>query len=167
MAAAPGISPPYPSMPCISARRTCRNPIIRISDWSVNAKCLIKAHVTDPATPASPAVTAVLNLGGQTLNLPLTGPATLPASIPDGLGVVQHSFANTFTATIPAAWVKTGLQVTVNAGPASVNFTNMKVGAPTKVVMTMFDVNYFCRCHRRLSGGNLRRNWKRSGRWRI
>jgi hypothetical protein len=104
---------------------------------------LIKAHVTDPAMPASPAVIAVLSLGGQTLNLPLTGPATLPASIPDGLGVVQHSFSNTFTATIPSSWIKTGLQVTVNAGPASVNFTNMKVGAPTKVVMTMFDVNYF------------------------
>jgi hypothetical protein len=104
---------------------------------------LIKAHVTDPAMPASPAVTAVLSLGGQTLNLPLNGPATLPASIPDGLGVVQHAFSNTFTATIPSSWVNTGLQVTVNAGPASVNFTNMKVGAPTTVVMTMFDVNYF------------------------
>ena len=105
--------------------------------------CLIKAHVTDPATPAAPAVTAVLSLGGQTLNLPLTGPATLPASIPDGLGVVQHSFDNTFAATIPSSWMKTGLQVTVTAGPASVNFTDLKVGAPTKVVMTMFDVNYF------------------------
>ena len=104
---------------------------------------LIKAHVTDPATPSSPAVTAVLSLGGQTLNLPLTGPATLPASIPDGLGVVQHSFADTFTATIPATWMKTGLQVTVNAGPASVSYADLKVGAPTKVVMTMFDVNYF------------------------
>ncbi|HSP43062.1 MAG TPA: M66 family metalloprotease [Luteolibacter sp.] len=106
-------------------------------------EALIKAHVTDPATPAAPAVTAVLTLNGDTLNLPLSGPATLPASIPDGLGVVQHSFTDTFTATIPAAWVKTGLQVTVNAGPASVDFTDMKVGAPTKVVMTMFDVNYF------------------------
>ena len=83
--------------------------------------CLIKAHVTDPASPASQVVTAVLSLGGQTLNLPLTGPATLPASIPDGLGVVQHSLSNTFTATIPSAWVKTGLQVTVNAGPATVS----------------------------------------------
>jgi hypothetical protein len=105
--------------------------------------CLIKAHVTDAATPAAPEVTAVLSLGGQTLNLPLTGPATLPASIPDGLGVVQHALSDTFTATIPASWVKTGLQVTVNAGATSVNFTDMKVGAPTKVVMTMLDVNYF------------------------
>ncbi|BCX48939.1 conserved hypothetical protein [Haloferula helveola] len=106
-------------------------------------ECLIKAHVTDPATPASPAVTAVLSLGGNTLNLPLTGPASLSASIPDGLGVVEHSFANTFTATIPPEWVKTGLEVTVDAGSDSVNFTDMKVGAPTKIVMTMFDVQYF------------------------
>lgn len=39
--------------------------------------------------------------------------------------------------------MKTGLQVTVNAGPSSVNFTDMKVGAPTKIIMTMFDVQYF------------------------
>jgi len=106
-------------------------------------ECLVKAHVTDPATPASPPVTAMLNLDGQTLNLPLTGPATLPASVPDGLGVVQHEVANTFTATIPSSWMRTGLQVTVNAGPASVSFPDMKVGAPNRVVMTMFDVNYF------------------------
>jgi hypothetical protein len=106
-------------------------------------QCLIKAHVTDPAAPASPAVTAVLSLGGQTLDLPLVGPAILPASIPDGLGVVQHSLSNTFTATIPASWMKTGLQVTVNAGNASLGFANLKIGAPTRVVMTMFDVNYF------------------------
>jgi autotransporter-associated beta strand protein len=104
---------------------------------------LIKVHVTDPATPASPAVSATLNLGGLSLVLPLTGPATLPASIPDGLGVVQHSYANTFTATLPAAWVKTGLQVTVNAGSATTTVTNLKVSAPTKVIMTMTDVQYF------------------------
>ncbi len=109
-----------------------------------NREALIKVHVTAPGAPASPAVTATLSLSGQApLVLPLTGPATLPASIPDGLGVVQHSFANTFTGYIPAAWVKTGLQVTVNAGTASTTITNMKVGAPTKIVMTMTDVQYF------------------------
>ena len=106
-------------------------------------EALIKVHVTDPAAPASPAVSATLSLGGQTLVLPLTGPANLPTSIPDGLGVVQHSYANTFTAIMPAAWVKAGLQVTVNAGSATTTITNMKVGAPTKVIMTMFDVQYF------------------------
>lgn len=118
-------------------------------------EALIKVHVTDPATPASPAVTATLSLGGQTLVLPLTGPATLPASIPDGLGVVQHSYANTFTGILPAAWVKTGLQVTVNAGGVSTTVTNMKVGAPTKVIMTMTDVQYFADTNGNYPGGTF------------
>ena len=51
-----------------------------------NRETLIKVHVTAPGAPASPAVTATLSLSGQApLVLPLTGPATLPASIPDGL----------------------------------------------------------------------------------
>jgi autotransporter-associated beta strand protein len=109
-----------------------------------NREALIKVHVVNPATPASPVVTATLSASGlSNLVLTLTGPATLPASIPDGLGVVQHSFANTFTGYIPANYMKTGLQVTVNAGTASTTITNMKVGAPGKVVMTMFDVHYF------------------------
>ena len=110
-----------------------------------NREALIKVHVTDSATPASPVVTATLILSGQpNLVLTLTGPATLPASIPDGLGVVQHSFANTFTGYIPANYMKTGLQVRVDAGAGvSTTITNMKVGAPTKVIMTMTDVQYF------------------------
>jgi autotransporter-associated beta strand protein len=105
----------------------------------------IKVHVTDPATPSSPSVFATLNLAGQFRTVPLTGPATLPASISDGLGVVNHttSRAISFTGVIPADWVKTGLQVTVNAGSVMSTVTNMKVTAPTKVIMTMTDVQYF------------------------
>ncbi len=58
---------------------------------------------------AAPAVTATLTLGAQTTNLILSGPAILPASIPNGFGVVQHSFTNSFTNTIPKAWAKSGL----------------------------------------------------------
>ena len=109
-----------------------------------NREALIKVHVTAPGAPASPAVTATLVLSGQPNQvLTLTGPATLPASIPDGLGVVQHSYANTFTGIIPAAYVKKGLQITVNAGAATTSLTNLDIGAPTKVIMTMFDVQYF------------------------
>ncbi|MBL9117010.1 MAG: autotransporter-associated beta strand repeat-containing protein [Verrucomicrobiaceae bacterium] len=103
----------------------------------------IKVHVTDPATPASPAVFATLNLAGQFLTVQLTGPATLPASIPDGLGVVQHSTANSFTGVLPAAWISKGLQVTVNVGAVTSTVTDMKVSAPTTVIMTMTDVHYF------------------------
>ncbi|MFN7561015.1 MAG: autotransporter-associated beta strand repeat-containing protein [Prosthecobacter sp.] len=105
----------------------------------------IKVHVTDPAAVAAPSVFATLNLAGQFLTVQLTGPATLPTSIPDGLGVVQHSTANSFTGVLPAAWIKTGLQVTVNAGSVVSTVTDMKVSAPTKVIMTMTDVHYFAR----------------------
>ena len=108
-----------------------------------NRETLIKAHVIDPETPAAPAVTAVLSLNGNTLNLPLTGPATLPASIPDGLGVIQHTNANSFTAIIPAAWLKPGLSVTVQAGSAQESFPDLSIGAPTKVIMTMTDIHFF------------------------
>ncbi len=108
-----------------------------------NRDTLIKAHVIDPAMPNSPAVSATLTLDGQTLILPLTGPAKVPASIPNGPGVVQHSFANAFTAVIPKAWVKSGLSVTVTAGTATSTINNLGIGAPTKLIMTMFDVQYF------------------------
>lgn len=104
---------------------------------------LIKAHVVDAATPAAPAVTALLTLGAQTTNLILTGPAVLPAAISNGLGVVKHVFSNSFTATIPKAWMKSGLTVSVQAGAAVTNFTSLKIGAPTKVIMTMLDIHYF------------------------
>lgn len=112
-----------------------------------NREALIKVHVINPSTPASPAVSATLTASGlPNLVVPLTGPATLPASIPDGPGVVQHSFANSFTGYIPANYMKTGLQVTINAGAGvSTTISNMKVGAPTKVIMTMFDVHYFAK----------------------
>ncbi|MBL9184813.1 MAG: autotransporter-associated beta strand repeat-containing protein [Verrucomicrobiaceae bacterium] len=105
----------------------------------------IKAHVTDPAAIASPSVFATLSLNGNFLTVALTGPANLPTSIPDGLGVVQHSTANTFTGVLPAAWIKKGLQVTVNAGSVVSTVTDMKINAPTKVIMTMTDVHYFAR----------------------
>ncbi len=108
-----------------------------------NREALVKAHIVDPATPSAPAVTAVLSLNGDTLNLPLTGPAVLPASIPDGPGVIQHTNANSFTAIIPAAWVKPGLSVTIQAGVAQANFPSLSIGAPTKVIMTMTDVHFF------------------------
>lgn len=108
-----------------------------------NRDALIKAHVVDPAASAAPSVTALLTLDGQTQTLTLTGPSTLPASISDGLGVVQHSYDDSFTALIPASWIKPGLDITVSAGTASATYENLKIGAPTKVIMTMFDVQYF------------------------
>ncbi|MCU0786532.1 MAG: LamG domain-containing protein, partial [Verrucomicrobia bacterium] len=107
-----------------------------------NRNTLLKVHVVSPETPASPPVTALLTLNGQSTNLTLTGPAVLPASIPDGPGVVQHSYSNSFTTLIPGAWVKAGLSVKVTAGTNQVTI-NPLIGAPTKLLLTMFDVQFF------------------------
>jgi autotransporter-associated beta strand protein len=107
-----------------------------------NRNTLLKVHVVSPETPASPPVTALLTLNGQSTNLTLAGPAVLPASIPDGPGVVQHSYSNSFTALIPGTWVKAGLSVKVTAGTNQVA-VNPLIGAPTKLLLTMFDVQFF------------------------
>lgn len=108
---------------------------------------LIKVHATDPTTPAIVSADAVIHLDGATLNLSLAGPDDLPSSIPDGPGVVQHSFSDSYTAVIPGAWVKPGMtvDVTVNTatGSASENVTGIAIGAPTKLKLTMFDIQYF------------------------
>lgn len=120
-----------------------------------NKDTLIKAHVVDPARPAAPSVTAVLTLGGQSTNLTLSGPAILPASIANGPGVVQHAFSNSFTGVIPKAWVKSGLTVSVRAGATQTNLSSLKIGAPTKVILTMLDVHYFAK-----ATGNYPTGWE-------
>jgi hypothetical protein len=108
-----------------------------------NRKTLIKAHIIGRGNPTAPVVRAILTLNGKTLAVPLSGPATLPASIPKAPGVVEHSTANTFVGFIPADWMKQGLSVSVEAGSAQVTFDNLPMGPPTKIVMNMFDVQYF------------------------
>ncbi len=104
---------------------------------------LLKVHVVNPSCPNSPEVTAKLELDGQTLSIPLTGPSVLPESIPDGPGIVQHSFDNSFTGSIPAAWIRPGLKVSVQAGSAEQSLDNLQIGAPNKITMNMFDIEYF------------------------
>jgi hypothetical protein len=84
-----------------------------------------------------------LKLNGKTLVLPLSGPNVLPRSIAKDPGVVQHSYDDSFTGFVPKEWMQPGLAVAVEAGPARAEFNDVPVGAPTKVIMTMFDVQYF------------------------
>lgn len=108
-----------------------------------NRETLIKAHVVSPEKPTAPAVKAILSLNGKTLDLPLTGPEVLPASIAIDPGVVQHSYEDSFTGYIPKEWMQPGLSVTVEAAADRMEWSDLNIGAPTKVIMTMFDVQYF------------------------
>ncbi|MEX2028757.1 MAG: M66 family metalloprotease [Candidatus Curtissbacteria bacterium] len=107
-----------------------------------NLEALIKVHVVSPSQSQAD-VQAILNLDGKTLTMKLAGPDKLPDSIPNGPGVIQHSYDNTFTGFIPKEWVQPGLSIEIQAGDKTYLIDDLKVGAPSKIVMTMFDVHYF------------------------
>lgn len=110
---------------------------------TADRSALIKAHVTGPEGTPAPSVVALLRRGDQVLEVCLTGPDMLPTSAPNAPGRVDHTTDNTYTGIIPAAWVQPGLTVGVLAGPDAVLFEDMRVGAPSRVVMTMVDVHFF------------------------
>jgi len=108
-----------------------------------NLEALIKVHVVSPSQSQALDVEAILNLNGKTVTIRLAGPDKLPDSIPNGPGVIQHSYENTFTGFIPKEWVQPGLSIEIQAGDKTHLIDSLKVGAPSKIVMTMFDVHYF------------------------
>jgi hypothetical protein len=108
-----------------------------------NLEALIKVHVVSPTQSLAPDVKANLKLNGKTFTMPLSGPDKLPESIPDGPGVIQHRYENSFTGFIPKEWVQPGLSIEIQAGDKTHSIDSLKIGAPSKIVMTMFDVHYF------------------------
>jgi len=135
-----------------------------------NLEALVKVQVyADQPTPA-PEVFAVLKLGDKQRDLPLRGPATLPAPYQGDPVLMPHRYEDSFTAIIPREWVQPGLEVAIelrrydyteaqNYGvytktSVAVNSIDVldrrdlgqiKVGAPSPLVMNMFDFHYFGR----------------------
>ena len=107
-----------------------------------NRAALLKVNVISPSGGTAPEVIATVMSVGETNTFKLTGPATLPKSLPAAPGLVQHRYEDSFTAMIPARCVRSGLVVEVRAG-ASVVRRDIQVGAPTIVHLKMFDVHYF------------------------
>jgi hypothetical protein len=104
---------------------------------------LLKVHVIAPGNPPSPLVTAQLSLNNAHTNMILRGPARLPAAISIEPGIMEHRFDNCFTTMIPKAWIQPGITISIAAGKDRVDFDDLKVGAPTIVNMTMFDMHFF------------------------
>lgn len=104
---------------------------------------LLKVQVLSPTAGAAPAVSATLKLGEASLQLDLKGPSILPTSFPSDPGIVLHRYEDSFSATIPGAWVQPGLSVVVKAGLAETAVPDLRIGAPTRVILNMFDISYF------------------------
>ena len=118
------------------------NPLFKLVS---NREALIKAHVIAAGGKAAPVVTAKLSLADTSYTMVLSGPPVLPASIPNGPGIVQHSYADTFTGIIPSEWIQPGLTVTLKAADAELVLDNLSIGAPSKLVMNMYDLHFFYR----------------------
>lgn len=104
---------------------------------------LIKVNMTSDSGENAPIVTATLILNGATETLTLTGPTTLSDPIDLRPGFIVHKFENSFTAIIPKEWVQPGLTISIEADDERIDFDSLKIGAPNKIIMNMFDVNFF------------------------
>lgn len=114
-------------------------------------EALIKVHVYAEGGSRSPDVFARLQHRSKTLELPLKGPARLPLPPTGDPLLLKHSYDDAFTAILPRDWVAPGLGVTVelkkpgNAGSVldRVVYDKLRIGAPTRLAMTMFDLHWF------------------------
>jgi len=118
-----------------------------------NVNALVKVHVSGTAGAPSPEVHAVFKLGERELDLPLKGQVLLPERPPADPLLIEHRYEDSFTAIIPGEWIAPGLQATVElrdrkpAGKGAildrVELGRIVVGAPNRLVMTMFDFHFF------------------------
>jgi len=128
------------------------NPLFKLVG---NLEALIKVQVYSQTSRRSPVVCAKLKLGSKTLDLPLKGPALLPKPPTGDPILLEHKYEDSFTAIIPREWIAPGVSVMVElrepARPGSANgavldrrvYDKLSIGAPTKLVMTMFDFHFF------------------------
>ncbi|MDH7445929.1 M66 family metalloprotease [Aquimarina sp. 2201CG14-23] len=116
---------------------------------------LIKVQVISENGGQAPIVNAILSLNGTTQTLQLEGPSELPTSFEINPGKVQHTFDDSFTATITKDWIKPGLSIRIEAGDENKQIDNLKIGAPNKIIMTMFDTHFF-----QYSVGDYPTGWK-------
>ncbi|RZS93334.1 M66 family metalloprotease [Aquimarina brevivitae] len=117
-----------------------------------NKEALLKAQITEEAS--TPAI-AVLNLNGNQLTIELDPPTNAPEVIDLRPGQVDHNYEDSYTAIIPKEWVKPGLQITVESGTQSVDLVDLTIGAPNKIIMTLFDAHFFVN-----SPGDYPTGWK-------
>ena len=118
-----------------------------------NLEALIKVQVYSQTARPSPAVCARLALGAKVLELPLKGPERLPKPPTGNPILMEHRYEDSFTAIIPREWIKPGLKVMLELrerkgagkGPLLDRKVSaaLPVGAPTRLIMTMFDFHFF------------------------
>lgn len=116
---------------------------------------LLKVNIVSENEKNITSVDVTLTLNGNSETISLVPPKIALEPIELNPRTIIHSFDDSFTAVIPKEWVQPGLSVVVNAGDRSQNFDNLTIGAPNKIIMNMFDVNFFT-----ASPGDYPDGWK-------
>ncbi|MBL8298165.1 MAG: hypothetical protein JNN30_07460 [Rhodanobacteraceae bacterium] len=107
---------------------------------TANRPVLVKADVT--GTGAAPQVQVTATNGAVIVGqLCLSGPATLPASV----DAAQQTRADSYTVTLPADWIRPGLELTIRTGNATRTFpaTALKIGAEPILTLLAPDIYLF------------------------
>jgi hypothetical protein len=117
-----------------------------------NLETLIKVHLDGRRGTRSPQVVVTLTLGPQSETYLLKGPPVLPEPVTDPV-MMEHKYEDSFTTSLPREWIKAGLKLTIELrgkGASSVetvldrkHYDQLNIGAPTRLIMTMFDFHYF------------------------
>ncbi len=118
-----------------------------------NLETLVKVHVNGQKGRTAPVARVLLALGTRALELPLKGPGLLPGPVTGNPVLMEHKYEDSYTALIPREWVRTGLKAVVElrerkgsgTGPLLDQkvYDPLPVGAPTRLIMTMFDFHFF------------------------
>jgi hypothetical protein len=133
-----------------------------------NLEALVKVQVYADRPIPAPEVYAVLTIGDKVKDLRLRGPALLPQPYQGDPVLMPHRYDDSFTAMIPREWVQPGLRVAIELrdydyveaqdydrytqSSVAVNSIELldrhdlgqiSVGAPSRLVMNMFDFHYF------------------------
>jgi hypothetical protein len=85
----------------------------------------------------APTVFVEMQLGTNTLKLPLTGPRLLPTD-----PVSDPAFASSFTVMLPKEWFRPGLKLKISAG-SLVTEVQPKIGAPNPLSLTLLHFQFF------------------------
>jgi hypothetical protein len=126
------------------------NPLFKLVG---DLEALIKVQVYSQSGLPSPAVFARLMLNSRVQDLPLKGPDLLPKPPTGDPILLEHKYEDSFTAIIPREWIKPGLTVAVELRERTgtrpgallerVVCGKIRIGAPTRLIMYMFDFHFF------------------------
>ncbi len=116
---------------------------------------LIKVNITTENKAGIANLTAVLSLNGAAETIPLNPPAGMLTPIDMRLGSIEHTFDNSYTAIISKEWILPGLEIVIEGNDTNIVLDGLKIGAPNKMIMNMFDLHFF-----ELSPGDYPEGWK-------